>query len=51
MNTHSCTFIEKSLKKCGISNELNATENYYLQGSSSDYMSSADDDDETNGEE
>jgi hypothetical protein len=43
--------IEKSCKKCGISNKLDGTEDDYLWGSDPDHASSVDDDDENSGEE
>jgi hypothetical protein len=43
--------IEKSFKKCGISNKLNGTENDYLWDSDPNHVSSVDDDDNKRGRE
>jgi hypothetical protein len=44
-------FIEKSFKKCDISNKFDGTEDDYLWDSDPDHASSVDDDDKSSGEE
>jgi 3-methyladenine DNA glycosylase AlkC len=43
--------IEKSFKKCGISNKLNDTEDDYLRNSDPDHASSVDEDDDESSRE
>jgi hypothetical protein len=47
----SPALIEKSFKKCGISNKLDSTEDDYLWDSDPDHASSTDDDDDENSRE
>jgi hypothetical protein len=47
----SPALIEKSFKKCSISNNLDGIEDDYLWDSDPDHVSSVDDDDESSGEE